>query len=200
MSETREQLKGFKFVGGALCLDFANAGGLLNDYGDLLVWGQLAGAVDESQAEHLGRRAESTPDQARTAFVRANSLRKAIHRIFSAQARGHLPAERDLALLSTVVGRSATRRKLQPSTEGFTWRWHDVEDRLDWPTWIIARSAVGLLTSDRLSRVRECSGPDCGWLFVDASRNRSRRWCDMAECGNRAKARRNYARKRRSIS
>ena len=62
----------------------------------------------------------------------------------------------------------------------------------------VARSAAELLTSDRLDRLRQCeSEKGCGWLFVDGSRNRSRRWCDMSDCGNRAKARRFHRRHRR---
>jgi predicted RNA-binding Zn ribbon-like protein len=60
--------------------------------------------------------------------------------------------------------------------------------------WPVARSAADLLTSQEQSRVRECAASDCGWLFLDLSRNRSRRWCDMETCGNRTKARRHYAR------
>ena len=58
------------------------------------------------------------------------------------------------------------------------------------------RSAAELLTSPDLPLVRECAGYDCGWLFMDTTKNRSRRWCDMATCGNRAKGRRHYERRR----
>jgi predicted RNA-binding Zn ribbon-like protein len=200
MSDVRKRLRGAKFVGGALCLDFVNTGDVLSDYGDLLAWAELAGAIDERQAGCLQRSAEVDPTKAEAAFGRAVRLRDAIHRIFSSQASGDPPAEKDLTRLSVVVGTSAKHLRLEPSAEGFTWRWHDAEDRLDWPTWLVARSAVELLTSDRRDRVRECAGPDCGWLFLDASRNRSRRWCDMADCGNRAKARRSYARRRRGFA
>ena len=72
--------------------------------------------------------------------------------------------------------------------------------RLSWPgdrtlrtlRWEVATSAVDLLTAGRLDRVGEC--PACGWLFLDTSKNRSRRWCSMATCGGRDKARRYYAR------
>ncbi|MBN1859137.1 CGNR zinc finger domain-containing protein [Candidatus Bipolaricaulota bacterium] len=87
---------------------------------------------------------------------------------------------------------------MRRSEERFQWGWSDAEDQLEWPVWILARSAADLLTSDERDRVRRCAGPDCGWLFVDISRNHSRRWCDMADCGNRAKARRSYARKRQA--
>jgi predicted RNA-binding Zn ribbon-like protein len=196
MSETRDALASFKFTGGALCLDFLNAGDLLRDYGDLIAWLHLAEVLAEGDAEQLRRAAGLKPDQEQTAFKRVASLRTAMHRIFISLTRGDSLAERDLARLSAIVGQSAKHRVLRTSPEGVDWQWQGVEGRLDWPAWIIARSAAELLTSDRRNHVRACAGHDCGWLFVDSSRNHSRRWCDMADCGNRAKARRNYARKR----
>ena len=67
---------------------------------------------------------------------------------------------------------------------------------LDRVTWWVARSAAELMTSPDLPFVRECASYDCGWLFMDTTKNRSRRWCDMSTCGNRAKGRRHYERKR----
>ena len=65
---------------------------------------------------------------------------------------------------------------------------------LDGILWRILWEAADLLTSDRLAQVKLCAGEDCGWLFLDASRNQSRRWCSMSDCGNRAKAKRYYRR------
>jgi predicted RNA-binding Zn ribbon-like protein len=84
--------------------------------------------------------------------------------------------------------------------DGFVWDWHEVDGVLELPIWIVARSAADLLVSSELERVRECAGEKCDWLFLDASRNQSRRWCDMAACGNRAKAQRNYARRRGGVA
>jgi predicted RNA-binding Zn ribbon-like protein len=61
--------------------------------------------------------------------------------------------------------------------------------------WPIAQSAADLMTSDKRNSVRQCGADDCAWLFLDESRNHSRRWCDMKTCGNRQKARRHYASK-----
>jgi predicted RNA-binding Zn ribbon-like protein len=83
--------------------------------------------------------------------------------------------------------------------ERWRWRWAgdaESEPALDRVLWPVARSAAELLTSDDLAAVRECAAPDCRWLFLDRSRNRSRRWCAMATCGNRSKARRHYRRGR----
>ena len=78
----------------------------------------------------------------------------------------------------------------EPATEGAT--------SLDWPLWPVVWSAVELLTADALRRVLECANDPCGWLFVDLSRNRSRRWCDMRDCANKVKARRHHARTKRA--
>jgi len=198
MSETRARLERLKLVGGAHALDFANTGGLINDYGDLLTWAERAGVVEEADAERLRARADEQPDEASVALGRALALRRAIRRIFSARARGEDAEKRDLAHLSSVIGRSARHLALRPSGNGYAWAWRDAGDRLDWLGWIVARSAADLLTGDQRDRVKECKGRGCDWLFVDTSRNRSRRWCDMAECGNRAKARRSYARRQRA--
>jgi len=72
-------------------------------------------------------------------------------------------------------------------------------DDLERPLWEIAHSAADLLTSGDQERVKECASTTCEWVFLDKSRNRSRRWCDMSDCGNRAKARRFQARKRAAV-
>ncbi len=88
------------------------------------------------------------------------------------------------------------RLRLVPGPDGLGWDWAADDRALDGVIWSVAHSAAELLTSERLDRVRECAESRCGWLFLDASRNRSRQWCDMKVCGNRAKARRHHARKK----
>jgi predicted RNA-binding Zn ribbon-like protein len=75
------------------------------------------------------------------------------------------------------------------------WTWAAADDALEAPLWPILRSAAEILTSEDRQQVRECAGTACTWLFLDRSRNRSRRWCSMESCGNREKARRHYRRK-----
>ena len=90
---------------------------------------------------------------------------------------------------------------MAPSGQCYTWEWAKYDQDLDRPLWPVARTAADLLTSGRLDRVRECPGADgCGWLFYDTSKNGSRRWCSMEGCGNVAKARRLYARRRAASS
>ena len=104
-----------------------------------------------------------------------------------------------MQVLNALLSQSLPHLKVVNSAEGFTWEWGgDVED-FNQIIWQVARSSAELLTSDQLSRVRVCEDDrGCGYLFIDTTRNHSRRWCSMESCGNRAKARRHYARQRLS--
>src|SRR5581483_5720104 len=86
--------------------------------------------------------------------------------------------------------------RVAPRGGGFAWELLPDGGSLVAPLRPIARSAGELMTADALARVRECDGASCTWLFLDESRNRSRRWCSMESCGNRAKARRHYRKRR----
>lgn len=205
MSEVQEKLNDLKTVGGALCLDFANTvswrrdgdfGNHLLDYADLIAWGGHVGTLDEMLADTLRNRAASHPKLAQAAYDRAIALREAIYRIFSSISAGDSIQESDLARLNTSLADALEHLRIMNREGAFSLDWHAVEGELDLPLWMVARSAADLLASERLPRVHECQGKNCGWLFLDRTRNRSRRWCDMADCGNREKARRNYARKR----
>jgi len=88
------------------------------------------------------------------------------------------------------------RSQVIPTDAGFTWVWAEGGRALDCMLWPVARSAADLLTAGELPAIRQCQGSQCGWLFLDTSRNRTRVWCDMRVCGNRAKARRHHARLR----
>lgn len=85
--------------------------------------------------------------------------------------------------------------RLIATDSSFAWEWTET-DQLEFILWQVVRSTADLLTSPERDRIRECAGEDCGWVFLDLSRNRSRRWCDMEDCGNRAKAHRHYDRKK----
>jgi predicted RNA-binding Zn ribbon-like protein len=102
----------------------------------------------------------------------------------------------DLRTLNRAIGRAMSHAGLTPSRGRFEWSWPEAPLDLDRVSWWVARSAAELLTSPDLTFVRECAGYDCGWLFMDTTKNRSRRWCNMSTCGNRAKGRRHYERRR----
>ncbi len=194
-----------KFVGGQLSLDFTNTVSWrgreipeeqLNSYQDLLNWSSLAGILGEDSARNLSREGSIQPEAAKRVLERAVELREAIYRIFTAKISDEQASDADLITLNRELRDALTRLRLSAKADGYALDFGWVGGALDQMLWPIARSASELLISDSLDRVSRCASDDCGWLFLDTSRNRSRRWCDMKECGNRSKARRFYERKR----
>jgi predicted RNA-binding Zn ribbon-like protein len=192
----------FEWLGGDPALDFHNTASWrpdgaaeerLRTYADLVAWGRGAGLV--ARPESLLAAARRRPAEAKRALAGALALRRDLHGIFTAVAQGRDPEPGALGglnrLLSGVLGRLTVARR----PKGFDWAW-SVTSALDQLLGPIAWSAARLLASDEAARVGRCANPSCGWLFVDRSRRHNRRWCDMGECGSRAKARRYYARKR----
>lgn len=196
----------FDLTGGDVCLDFANTLGgsrespreYLTRYEDLVAWSRQAGITTDIEARHLLREARRNPEGSAATLVEARDLREAIYRIFAAVAGGVPSKADDLAVLNAALVRALPHLRVETSGDGFAWRWEAEAGELDRALWVVARAAADLLVSEETrARVRKCGGTGCDWLFLDASRNHSRRWCDMKSCGNRAKARRYYERKQR---
>jgi predicted RNA-binding Zn ribbon-like protein len=192
----------FSLTGGKLCLDFVNTAENrqhpitpekehLTGYKALVAWGEQAGVLEDGQARRLLTLAAARPDEAAQVLARAIALREAIYGLFSAVARGAAPPAGDLERLNAALAEGLAQARLTLAGEEVVWAW-DETPALDRVLWPVARSAAELLTSEERERVRECAGKDCTWLFLDTSRNRSRQWCDMQSCGNRAKAKRHY--------
>ena len=127
---------------------------------------------------------------------RALRLREAIYGVGSAIANHEQPEEDDLSELNWNVQRAIVAARLEPGDQSLVWDTEPQRTTIAGCLGLIALSAAGLFTSDRADRVRECGNHTCGWLFLDLSKNRSRKWCDMSDCGNVAKARRYYAKKK----
>jgi predicted RNA-binding Zn ribbon-like protein len=195
----------FEFSGGAVCLDFVNTLGdrprcrkeTLNRPEDLLQWGREAGIVDARTTKGLKRRLKSSPGAAERFQQRAIALRERLYRLFSGRAGGRPAGAEDLEALNRDLAAALQFLRIDVDGDTFVWRWAESEDDLDRLLWPVLRSAADLLTSEEVIRVKECASETCGWLFVDRSRSHRRRWCDMKSCGNRAKARRHYRRKKK---
>jgi predicted RNA-binding Zn ribbon-like protein len=194
-----------ELAGGALALDFANTvGGThvrpthdhLRDYADILRFAQMADGLDAPAAKRLAQRAAREPKRAAAVYELGIALRESIWSVFSALASGETPRDADLALIGDAAAAGAARSRLVYDRDGIGWSLPSDGDELERPLWEIAGSAADLLTSADRDRVKECASATCEWVFLDRSRNRSRRWCDMSDCGNRAKARRFQAKKR----
>ena len=196
----------FSRIGGRLCLDFSNTIGShigpnpnehLGTYDDLLAWGQQLDLIPSRTAKQLAAEAQRHPATAAACLARAKELRGALYRVFTAIATRETPPAADLARLNRELKTALARQRLFLAGNQVTWTFESGPADLDAMLWPVARSAADLLTGDgSIGRVRECASDTCGWLFVDTSKNGSRRWCDMADCGNRAKARRHYRRQK----
>jgi predicted RNA-binding Zn ribbon-like protein len=195
----------FCFNAGRLCLDFTNTvrfrpvserRDLISSHGDLLAWARQATIITPGEAASLDAMASERPREAAVALGLARTARESAYALFSAHAAGLPAPASELLTLNRIVGRAMARAGVAPAGGRFEWGWPGMEPDLDRVTWWVVRSSAELLTSMDLTFVRECASYDCGWLFLDTTRNRNRRWCDMRTCGNRAKSRRHYERRR----
>ncbi len=222
MTETRARRRGPPFFEllGNVCLDFINTlddrpsgepKELLKNYYDLARFGEDTGILTAEQLDFFYERVHLMPDEAEEAMRRAINLREALYAIFSAlmkkQPAPQLAMDRlnanlhDAALHSRLVQPKLVQAKSaeskMPQVEGrLEWRFDDLTSSFNAMLWPIARAAGDLLASPDLALVRACSSPTCQWLFLDTSKNHHRRWCSMKQCGNRAKVRRFYAKKK----
>lgn len=188
-------------VGGAVCLDFVNTTGArasrlprerLTHYRDLLVWSRRAGILDAETAARLTLAAMRQPDEAARVLARAYAIRETAYAILLASAEGRLPDRRAVGELARYWRRARGGQELSAAKGRFEVRFVR-SDKLDRMLGPIVVSAVDLLTSERLVSLKRCE--ECDWLFLDESKNGTRRWC-KAMCGNRARSRERYARLR----
>lgn len=198
----------FQFIAGDVSLDFVNtvdwtsrgpARDRIGSYGRLIEWALAAGAIDEPGATRLERRAFSRQRDAARALDGARALRWTLRRLVSAIAgndRAVASVRLPLDELNRFVADAYAHARLTKPSKGGTatsplvWTWDDDPDRLDSLLWPVVRSAAELLASSDIERLRVCAGADCGWVYVDRSRNGLRRWCQMSTCGTAEKTRR----------
>jgi predicted RNA-binding Zn ribbon-like protein len=172
-------------------------GETLFKYEDVLAWAQRVGLLRSQQVDRLAHKAADQPEEAVSIFRKSLELREALYRIFVAKTKRKSPTSEDLAILNAVLGSLTSGVQLVYHAGSFEWGWNFDENALELPLWLSALSAVDLMTSEYYPWVGQCADEDgCGWLFVDTSKNHSRRWCDINDCGNRAKQRRYQKRTR----
>jgi predicted RNA-binding Zn ribbon-like protein len=181
-------------VGGQLALDFANTvddpdGPARHDhiatYAGLVDWSVRVGTCSPASAERL----LSRPEEAGAALERAHTLRAVVRTLFTAVATGESDLAEHWTALRPFVTDAVANAELGPD-HALSWPGAGEPHAMLWP---VAHAAAELLTGPELDRVKRCAG--CPWLFVDHSRNGSRRWCAMNDCGTHAKIRRYVARR-----
>lgn len=196
----------FELSGGHPALDFVNsldyrfATGepveLLGGYGDLLRFAAQSQLLDAKRARLLTRSVNA--EAAARALRAARDLREALAAVLYGHLDGRIPAAANVLVLQRLFHDADLHRELRwtpaaadrrrPAT--LQWQWGHSALAADFPVWLVAHAASQLLSSDAMAHVRACDAQTCRWLFLDTSKNHTRRWCNMKVCGNRAKARR----------
>jgi predicted RNA-binding Zn ribbon-like protein len=201
----------WKFRGGQLSLDFINSvdGRVelnsnsytileekIKNYKDLVEWAKTIGILKEATARSLISLVSKKGKETDRVFERAIKLRETLYRIFINVIKNRKPLKEDIEVLNNECSAAREQQKLVYASGEFYWN-YELADEPDIMIWQVALSGAELLLSDKLKRVKQCPGDNCGWLFLDSSKNGSRQWCDMKDCGNVAKVRR-YREKRKS--
>ena len=167
---------------------------------DLFTWAREAGLIDASQARALGSLARANPQQAQAALAEAIGHREGLFRLFTALIAGIEPPAGDLRHFNQALSEAVSNRQIQFEETGPRWAWRESAFPLLDPLRPVLLAAAHLMVSDERSRIRACVNDECGFLFVDRSRNQSRKWCSSESCGNRLRVRQFYSRARRPTS
>ncbi|WP_160717161.1 CGNR zinc finger domain-containing protein [Chitinophaga solisilvae] len=193
-----------RFDGGVLCLDFVNTISnrmkpdpydYLPGFRELLQWYTRQEIFPSKVLHTLERLAKGYPQKAAVVFEKTIQLRELLLRLFTAVMAHKSPAAGDLQLFNTYLSDAYTNIEM-------TWRPSQQKGELlfnapalEQVTWWLVKSAQELFTGTQLQQVRQC--PACGWLFLDKSRNGSRRWCNMSSCGDIHKVTKYYQRNKK---
>jgi predicted RNA-binding Zn ribbon-like protein len=165
---------------------------LIPTYKDLL---RLTTQLQMLSAERARKLARTAGEQeARRVLASTVELREAIAKVLYGRIDGTRPPVGQLQVLEKQFQAAGLHRRLMTGESHLEWTWFGVERQAEIPLWMLAQAASDLLVSSDAELIKDCGDPKCRWLFLDVSKNHSRRWCDMKTCGNRMKARRHHAR------
>jgi predicted RNA-binding Zn ribbon-like protein len=185
----------FVFVGERLWLDYVNCEqGLrrfdaLRDFETLVRWLEAASVLDVERASGIRRRAQQQPAGAAAALVDARRVRSGLRSLAERGPLSERIRTEGLTEINRVLGRSAGTRRVDLRPDGtFIRSFVPVGDAFAGLVIPIVESAADALILGELARVRRCADQRCQRVFFDNTKNGRRRWCDMATCGNRAKA------------
>jgi len=191
----------YKAAAGRIALDFVNTVSWpgtdrehdwLDRPRNVVVWAVAVGALTDEEAETIDASIPADPERAMRSLRRVHALRADLADVFTPLAHREQPTVAAVENLNQQLARTSSRRRVDPIHLAWTWQPHrELADITD----VLVHDAADIITTADLSRLGYCAG--CDWLFLDSTKNRSRRWCDMADCGSRDKAARYYHRHRR---
>ena len=199
MSDAKRTFENLELVGGVLCLDFVNTVNsryepehdYIASYADLVDWAAKMELFSPAQAKTLKQKASQESSKAENILETTKDARETMFRVFAAIAEGTNPKEADLSAIAGLYQEAIGNGQLVKTDGLFVFKW-EPHKSLDGILWQIVASAQSLLSSKEVAHVKEC--PNCGWLFLDTSKNHSRRWCSMNTCGVHDKMRRYHKR------
>jgi predicted RNA-binding Zn ribbon-like protein len=208
MSEFVHRPGALPLVGSELAFDFTNTasgrGGpqYLEHFrapADVIIWARHAKVMSDQDRDTALAALARDPALGERLLREVLVMREIIHRMGVAVSHGQKPAEADLAALTAAHTRALATARLAPFGEGFVWSWRAADGVVEAVLGPITLSALTLLTQQDLSRIKQCPGEHCGWLFFDTTKNKNRRWCEMEVCGNRAKQKQFAQRRKQKV-
>jgi predicted RNA-binding Zn ribbon-like protein len=197
----------FDLCGGHPALDLVNSldnrfredgpNEMLASYADLLRFLEESGLLSR---QHVRVLSQAVGSEAATQALRsAHELREATAAVLYSSLDRKEPRQQDVSVLERHFLDAARHRELQwvyaNIGSKLAWAWGRYEKEPSLPVWVLAELVSDILLSADMARVRTCAADTCRWLFLDTSKNHTRRWCNMRVCGNRMKARRFQARR-----
>lgn len=191
-----DQVSKFEFIGGTLCLDFLNTvhrfgaeepGDELETPDDLLAWAVEAKLLRAEEASQIRRQFQANPRSGEEALRQAKRIRSQLRELLRRASRR--VQRKDIALLNSWLKQHSGIPTVARDNTGWRFAWRPQSTGVQRVLFEIMLSAAHLVTGGKRERIRECASPICTWLFIDTSKNHTRRWCDMRVCGNRAKVR-----------
>jgi len=198
-------MKKWKFIGGALAIDFVNTIGSrieknIDNYfirddqfyhcNDIVDWAEAIRLISSTTSRKIKAWILANPEYAKMKFEHAKAFRETLYRILRQSMKNMKMIATDMELLNKACAAARKNQRIIYRSGNFSWEFDVQEYNPDMIMHHVAIAAAELLTSEKLLQLKQCKGEDCGWLFIDTSKNRKRVWCDMKDCGNLAKVRR----------
>jgi predicted RNA-binding Zn ribbon-like protein len=206
-ADDRDDLAGLKLIADSVCVDFLNTvergvryqhRDWIDSYEALVKWSEKAGTVCSDEAGALLKKSATHSRRASRVLSKAVRLRNVLRDLFASISAETAPSSTAIDALNEFLVEANAARKVEWTSRGPIWNWRADSVELERPLWSITMSAAELLTGPTVNHVRNCANPQCSWMFVDSSKNKTRRWCEMKVCGNQSKAREHYAKRRAS--
>jgi predicted RNA-binding Zn ribbon-like protein len=203
VANVREKRKDFELIGGDPALDLVNTldwrfreepppEELLRDYFDVVRFSAQSGLLSDALARRMIRNV--SPGKAKQVVDAVRELREAAARVFYAALKGDSLSVPSVKLLEGYFRDAHESQQLVWDGEKLAWRFSQSPVQsaalIELPLWMLSLRVEALMTSGEMQMLRACGNDECQWLFLDTSKNHTRRWCDMKICGNRMKARR----------